>query len=158
MSMAGPASLLAAGSFARLFQALEGEWQLEKFMSDGSRFNGAARFGRLAKDCLRLTETGVLTLHDSRLQAGRTWDWFLRAGGQLEIRYPQEHGGAAYHLLTPVRLDDGRGADGWTGRASHQCAADVYGAEYRLGEDAIVIDHLVRGPKKDYRIEARMRR
>jgi hypothetical protein len=150
----GPASLdAAAGSFARLFHSLEGEWRLEKSMSGGQDFAGTALFARVAGDCLRLTESGVLTLPDSQLQAGRAWDWFLRADGQLEIRYPAENGGGSYHRLTPVR-DGGS----WFGQASHLCAADVYDADYRLGEKAMLIEHLVRGPNKDYRVRAQFSR
>ncbi len=122
-------------------------------MSGGQHFAGTALFQRMAEDCLRLTESGVLTLPDAQLQAGRAWDWFLRPDSQLDIRYPQEHGGAPYHLLTPVR--DG---EGWFGHASHSCAADVYDADYRIGEKAMLIEHLVRGPNKDYRVQARFSR
>ena len=154
MTAGGPASLdAAAGSFARLFQSLEGQWRLQKSMSGGQNFVGTALFARLAADCLRLTESGVLTLPDSQLQAGRTWDWFLRADGQLDIRYPREQGGAPYHLLTPVR--DGAT---WSGQASHLCAADVYEADYRLGEKAVLIEHWVRGPNKHYRVRAQFSR
>jgi hypothetical protein len=159
VNMEGPASLdQAAGSFERLFQTFEGEWRLEKSMSDGSLFTGTAKFERAADNCLSLTESGVLTLPGAQLQAGRAWDWFLRERCSLEIRYPHAHGGGPYHLLTPVRLCDGWGADGWAGSATHLCGADAYLADYSFSEDAILIDHSVKGPKKGYRIEARMRR
>ena len=122
-------------------------------MSGGQQFSGTALFVRLTQDCLRLTETGVLTLPGSQLQAGRAWNWFLRDGGRLEVRYPQEHGGGSYHVLTPVR--DG---ETWFGQASHLCVADVYDADYRLGENAMLIEHAVRGPNKDYRVRAQFSR
>jgi hypothetical protein len=139
-----------AGTFARLFAELAGEWRLQKTFSDGSRFSGHAIFDPIRRNAHAMNEKGVLTLPDGNsLAASRQWDWFLDEDGSLAIAYPADQGGSLYHRLIP------KGSDGaFSGGASHLCAADNYDAEYRFDRASIVIDHRVKGPKKDYRIEA----
>lgn len=150
-----PAGALApAGSFARLFGSLAGEWLLEKTFSDGSAFSGRAFFDTAGRNALALREEGVLALpNGNRLAASRQWDWFLAEDGSLTIGYPADQGGSVYHRFIPAG-----GKNGFTGSASHLCAADTYEAQYRFDEAVIVIDHRVKGPKKDYAITAVMRR
>lgn len=143
-----------AGTFARLFAELAGEWRLEKIFSDGSAFSGRARFDPSGRNAHSMSETGLLKLPDGNsLSASRQWDWFLDEHGSLAIAYPADQGGAIYHRFMPIA---GEGV--FAGSASHLCAADTYQADYRFEEGVIVIDHRVRGPKKDYAIRAVMRR
>jgi hypothetical protein len=142
---------LPAGSFARLFAGLGGDWRLEKTFSDGSAFAGTARFKPAGEAQFLLEEDGVLTLaRGGAVKAFRHWRWVLEANGGLIIAYPTESGGATYHRFLPQRQ-----AGGWSGFASHPCGADIYEAGYLLHDGAILIDHRVKGPRKDYRIEAR---
>lgn len=149
---AGAAAL--AGSFARLFLGLSGEWRLEKIFSDGSAFSGRAVFVPAGGNAYALTEEGVLALAGgNRLAASRAWTWYLARDGSLAIAYPADQGGTLYHSFKP---QSGEGS--WAGMASHSCAADLYEAAYAFAQDRITISHRVTGPRKDYRIEAVMRR
>lgn len=143
-----------AGPFARLFHGLSGEWRIEKIFSDGSAFSGRALFVPAGGNAHSMMEEGVLALAGgNRLAASRSWTWRLKEDGSLVIAYPVDQGGKLYHSFIP------QGGEGsWAGTASHSCAADLYEAAYAFAQDRITISHRVTGPRKDYRIEAVMRR
>ncbi len=149
--MAGAASSFSIGE---RFAGLEGRWRLERRSSDGSHFSGDAVFVRQDDGGYLLREEGRLRLAGGEvLSARREWLWRLTEPGEIEIHYPPEAGGGLYHRFLPFEL-----ADSWTGEADHLCGQDVYRATYRLGEDELVIFHTVKGPAKDYELDARYRR
>ena len=136
------------------FAGLEGKWRLERHSSDGSLFSGSAAFSRLDESVYLLREEGTLRLPGGEtLSARREWTWHLALPDEIEIRYLQEAGGGLYHRFRP-RADAGA----WTGEAEHLCGRDIYCAAYRLDDGELAIDHVVRGPAKNYVLKARYRR
>jgi hypothetical protein len=143
--------MLETDEFAAVFASLEGVWRVEKSFSDGSHFEGTARFEDSGKDSFDFHEEGVLILASAvRLRAGRSWKWQLLGRATMVVRYPEDRGLEIYH-----HIDMTQAPDGWTGSAEHLCVADVYRADYRLKPDEIIIRHEISGPRKALAISAR---
>lgn len=131
---------------AQWLNSLAGRWEVERTATDGSRFAGEAVFAP-GDEGLRLHEAGTLELATgARLAAERSWLWLCPAPGILEIRYPD---GRSYHRFEPA--GDGTAFEGG---AVHLCGADAYEGLYRLEARMLVVRHRVRGPAKDYALEA----
>lgn len=145
------AGVAASCPIGERFAGLEGRWRLERRSSNGPHFSGEAVFSRSDDAGYLLREEGSLRLADGEvLSARREWLWHLTDTGEIEIRYPPDAGGGLYHRFRPFEQNDF-----WTGEADHLCGRDVYRATYRLGEDELVIFHTVKGPAKDYQLDAR---
>lgn len=149
---------LLAGSFGELFGKLAGEWQLTREISDGTRFEGLARFTAISDNSYRLEETGQLYLQKFRsLNAMREWQWILQFGDHLDIRYPAEQGGGMYHHVE-LAIITGPSEKIWQGTARHDCGDDVYIGHYRLAADHLDIGHRINGPNKDLTIKSQFAR
>ena len=132
-------------SFSSYFQKLEGDWNLERKISDGSCFRGVARFSFAERDKLLVAETGKLDMaNGTRLEASRNWIWHLSGEQQLEIFYGEDSQ-RLYHAL-----DLSLSQNGWRGQATHLCEPDTYLGEYIFFDEGFIIKQEVSGPKKDY--------
>lgn len=141
-----------AESFATLFPNFVGSWRLRRRVSNGARFVGTAQFCEADTGSLTLRETGMLRLEAGQpVQAFRDWQWLHTGPRLLEVRYPPQAGGGAYHKVVLCHRRRGKVSE-WYGEASHSCGADTYQGFYRLNSRRLLICHQVNGPQKDYRM------
>ena len=132
--------------FAGYFQSLVGKWTVARTISDGSAFKGDAVFERKTGKQLLLTESGTLELATgASVFATRAWVWHLVSGMVLDINYDETPLRPYHHLKI-----EPEGAGLWQAAASHLCGDDTYDGHYTFSDGRIVVDHTVRGPKKDY--------
>ncbi|MEM7461314.1 MAG: DUF6314 family protein [Pseudomonadota bacterium] len=142
------------GSFEAFYSELSGDWQLTRKISDGSRFEGSARFVEISENSFCLEETGRLVLQNSvSLNAMREWQWIYCGNGLLDIRYSAKNGGGVYHQVELSALENTKGQS-WHGEAIHHCGNDVYAGSYQLAENCLKIRHEINGPKKDLVIKS----
>jgi len=106
---------------------------------------GVARFQRLATGMLKYREEGRVRLADGRAFDGHREYLFERAAGGFVVLFA-EHPPRLFH-----RIEIARDGDALIGSATHRCAPDTYDSLYKfLGDGSFVVQHTVRGPRKDY--------
>ncbi len=142
-------ALHSHGSFEGFFSGLTGDWRLTREISDGSRFEGLARFTDTSPNRYLLQENGQLVLQNSvTLKAMREWQWIYCGNGLLEIRYSAKNGGGTYHQIGLLAFENPEGQL-WQGEAFHHCGNDIYTGLYNLAENSLNIRHEINGPKKE---------
>jgi Family of unknown function (DUF6314) len=135
----------ARAGFSGWFASLPGTWRLKRRYTDGSRFEGTARFLD-AHGTMLLAETGSLRICAGRnLEAARNWAWHLRGADGVHIHFRDPARNYLYHDVQVKAC-----ANGWTGNAGHDCGADHYRGWYRFENDRIVVRQSVLGPHKNY--------
>jgi hypothetical protein len=128
-----------------VFERLEGAWDLDRTIEGNATMTGIAGFTRMETGQLKYREEGRIRLPD-----GQAFD------GHREYVYERSPDGfSVFFAEAPLRLFHGiaivREGDALVGSAGHLCAADQYDSTYRfLADGAFVIEHLVKGPRKDY--------
>lgn len=131
--------------FSGFFENYEGNWQLDRIISDGSRLAGFAKVSRISENLLLFEETGNLEMQGGEVvSANRSWRWETQKNAFLNVYY-DETPLRLYHALELAWFD---GA--WEASAEHRCGEDVYAGEYRFEKNLIEIDQTVKGPNKDY--------
>jgi hypothetical protein len=131
-------------------QGLKGSWRFTRLIDNGARMEGLAVFTPRADGWLHYREDGTMRLPD-----GQTFEAY-----RSYLYAPMAVGFAVYFDEDPPRLfHEITLSDDLTGRAPHQCSADLYESEYRFLEDgSFTVVHAVTGPKKSYRMETFYRR
>jgi len=135
----------AWGTRNDVFDRLAGAWRLDREIPGSAWMRGSATFRRLSDGRLEYAEQGRVRLPDGSVFDGSRRYGFERADG----------GFAVYFAPGPPRLfhrieivDDGAEL---VGTASHLCAADTYHSRYAFRPDgSFLVEHVVRGPRKDY--------
>jgi hypothetical protein len=128
-----------------VFDQLEGAWDLDRTIEGKATMVGVAGFARLETGQLKYREDGRIHLPD-----GQAFD------GHREYVYERSPDGfSVFFAETPLRrfhdIAIVREGDALVGVAGHLCAADQYDSVYRfLADGTFVIEHLVKGPRKDY--------
>ncbi|MBJ2157702.1 DUF6314 family protein [Variovorax sp. IB41] len=128
-----------------VFARLEGAWDLDRTIESKATMTGMAGFTRLETCQLKYREDGRIRLPD-----GQSFD------GHREYVYERSPDGfSVFFAETPLRLFHDiaivREGDALVGAAGHLCVADQYDSIYRfLADGTFVVEHLVKGPRKDY--------
>ena len=128
-----------------VFARLEGAWDLDRTIEGKATMAGMAQFTRLETGQLKYREEGRIRLPD-----GQSFD------GHREYVYERSPDGfSVFFAETPLRLFHdiaiAREGDEFVGTAGHLCVADQYDSAYQfLADGSFVIEHLVKGPRKDY--------
>lgn len=137
--------LASWGTPDTVFDRLEGAWDLDRLIEGKATMAGIARFARLGAGPLKYREEGRIQLPD-----GQAFD------GHREYVYERSADGfSVFFAETPLRLFHAiaivREGDELVGSAGHLCIADQYDSVYRFRADGtFAIEHLVKGPRKDY--------
>lgn len=137
--------LASWGTPDTVFGLLEGAWDLDRLIEGKATMLGTARFTRLDAGSLKYREEGRIHLPD-----GQSFD-----GHREYVFEGIADGFSVYFAETPLRLFHEiaivREGDELVGSAGHLCVADQYDSVYRFRADgSFVIEHLVKGPRKDY--------
>ncbi|MGI9401018.1 MAG: DUF6314 family protein [Rhizobiaceae bacterium] len=144
--------------FHNFFAGLSGEWQLNRQISNGTRFEGSALFSRKSEFSHCLEEKGQLFLQQyNTMNAMRQWQWIWSKEGHLDVKYPVERGGDSYHHVELVLSDTSAGLS-LEGEAIHYCGNDIYAGSYRLAQDRLKISHEISGPNKNLIVDSRYTR
>ena len=129
-----------------IFNALIGEWKLNRTITPGGTFEGTAVFEKKSDTVLEYTEIGVLkTDAGYESEAKRSYEWRLE-GGDIVIYFNDgATKGQRFHALNFTE-----GADA---AADHWCDPDQYDSEYSFADmpNGFTAKHDVKGPRKDYR-------
>ena len=127
-----------------IFEALKGEWSLDRVYSDESTVKGKMVFTPEGDDRYLCEENGINRLGTGvELEAARKYIYELRAG-ILTIIYND-----------PYRMDDVmhelKFDDKGVARHSHPCSSDLYDLTFIFNSDKrIEMHYVVTGDKKDY--------
>jgi hypothetical protein len=140
-----PLPPLAWGTPDTVFDRLEGTWDLDRTIEGKATMRGTARFTRHDSAWLKYREEGRIQLPD-----GQSFD-----GHREYVFEGITDGFSVYFAEMPLRLFHEiaivREGDELVGSAGHLCEADQYNSVYRFRADgSFVIEHLVKGPRKDY--------
>ncbi len=119
-----------------------GNWVLERRIKDRKTGDTAKFIGKAciapAAQGAKYTETGVLTIGGSSVEAVRVYRWDVEDEGSISIYFED---GRFFHKIDP----------GECPAAAHDCAPDVYKGEYDFGQWPIWrLTWHVSGPRKDY--------
>jgi Family of unknown function (DUF6314) len=138
-----------------VFEWLQGEWAFVREVPGHASVRGEVRIAQVDDDTARYEETALVTL----AQGGtlRATQCYLHkrlpppANG-IEVRFCDT--GALFERLEFIPLKDGA----LEARARYVCAADVYESAFVVRGDRLHVEHVVEGPKKDYRVKTVYRR
>lgn len=145
MDSAAFSPLAVWGPPAAVFDRLEGRWRLDRSIAGQATMQGQAAFGRVGADRLHYREQGRVVLASGQAFDGHRDYLFERGEDGFSVLFAEEPP-RLFHRIVLART-----ADAIEGAAGHLCAADQYDSRYRFLEDgAFVIEHRVRGPRKDY--------
>lgn len=126
------------------FNALIGEWTIQRQISPGGVYAGRAIFMQHAEGNLLYKEHGVLTLDNGTvLEPTKQYQWQIEQGA-IAI-YFDDGPTKGTHFQT-LNFSDSKAA-----QAKHFCAPDDYVSAYTFNmPDHFEITHNVSGPKKSY--------
>ena len=134
-----------------VFSALAGTWELSRTIGEWN-FRGSAVFFVSGPDGLRYEENGILAKPDGAdIPASRRYIYRYEAG-RIAI-YFDKRPARIFEILDLKRAPNGN----WEAQAEHACAPDHYASRYAFGPNAIVITHIVRGPRKGYEMVSNYR-
>lgn len=134
-----------------VFSALAGTWELSRIVGDWN-FRGRAVFRAQAPHELRYEENGILAKPDhADIQASRRY--IYRYESDRIVIYFDERPERVFEALELKRAPNGT----WEAEAEHACPPDHYASRYAFARDAIMITHVVRGPRKDYEMTSNYR-
>ncbi|ADU34628.1 DUF6314 family protein [Variovorax paradoxus] len=140
-----PLPPLAWGMPDTVFDLLEGVWDLDRVIEGKATMAGTARFVRLDAGQLKYREEGRIQLPNGQAFDGHREYVFERSPKGFSVFFA-EVPPRLFHDIAIVRE-----GDELVGSAGHLCVADQYDSVYRFRADgSFVIEHLVKGPRKDY--------
>ncbi|HUB18984.1 MAG TPA: DUF6314 family protein [Acidobacteriaceae bacterium] len=142
----------AAGS---VFEWLQGEWAFVREVPGYASVRGEARIAPAGDDAARYEETALVTLaRGGKLRAKQCYlhRRLPRPANGIEVRFC-ETGELFERLEFRARRDGALEA-----RARYVCAEDVYESAFVVRGEQLQVEHVVRGPKKDYRVATTYRR
>lgn len=138
-----------------VFDWLVGEWVFEREVPGYASVRGEARVMAAADGEARYEETAIVSLAQggTRMRATQCY-WFRRLAGPvngIEVRFCDT--GELFERLEFRERADG----GLEARARFLCADDVYESAFVVGpvedgEERLRVEHVVRGPRKDYTV------
>jgi hypothetical protein len=128
-----------------VFNRLEGAWDLDRTIEGKATMVGVAGFTRMETGQLKYREDGRIQLPDGQAFDGHREYVYERSPDGFSVFFA-ENPLRRFHDIAIVRE-----GDALVGAAGHLCAADQYDSVYRFVADgSFVIEHLVKGPRKDY--------
>ncbi len=132
---------------------LVGEWSFERTIRGQGCMTGVAVVEPVGDGRMNYRESGELRLEDGQRLRGEQRYVYERLDQGFAVRF---HGtGELFHR---VMFRWGEGGL-WKASAEHTCKADVYVSEYVFrGDGTFSVEHVVRGPRKDYVIATCYRR
>jgi Family of unknown function (DUF6314) len=134
-----------------VFSALAGTWELSRTVGNWN-FRGSAVFRAEGANELRYEENGILAKPGhADIQASRRY--IYRYEADRIVIYFDERPARIFETLELKHAPNGT----WEAEAEHACAPDHYASRYAFGPDAIMISHVVRGPRKDYEMVSNYR-
>ncbi|MFP5226585.1 MAG: DUF6314 family protein [Acidobacteriota bacterium] len=155
MSQKGFDLRAAGAAVASVFDWLQGDWAFIREIPGYASVRGEAIIAPAGDDAARYQETAQVTL----VQGGtlRATQCYLHRRLQppangIEVRFCET--GELFELLEFHALSDGA----LEARAQYVCAADVYESVFTVRGERLQVEHIVRGPKKNYRAVTTYRR
>jgi Family of unknown function (DUF6314) len=140
---------------ASVFDWLQGTWAFVRQIPGYASVRGEARIAPAGGHAARYEETALVTLaRGGTLRATQCYlhrRLPLPANG-IEVRFCDT--GEVFERLEFRPRGDGA----LEARARFVCAADVYESTFVIRAERLHVDHVVRGPKKNYRVETVYRR
>ncbi|MEM6811941.1 MAG: DUF6314 family protein [Pseudomonadota bacterium] len=134
---------------SKIFQSLEGRWNLDRQITPHGHFSGEAVFSKIDDTSLAYSETGQLSLDsgDTLNDVSKRYIFSLKDEGISVYFDDGPDKGKLFHTLN----FDQSG----TAEADHFCKPDTYHSRYQFHSDvSFVITHDVSGPYKDYKIKS----
>ncbi|MEM8833121.1 MAG: DUF6314 family protein [Pseudomonadota bacterium] len=131
----------------QIFKSFEGQWRLERQIDPHGHFNGTASFSKIDDVTLLYEETGTLSLEAGEVLDDVSKRYLYKLEGDAIAVYFDDgpNKGNIFHRLN--FNDDG------IAQAEHVCYPDQYNSTYTIAsEQAFTIEHIVNGPRKDYKI------
>lgn len=133
------------GAADDVFDRLEGAWALARSIEGKASMSGTAAFIRQPSGLLKYREEGRIRLEDGKEFDGHREYFYERSPGGFTVLFAE----------TPMRVFHGiaivREGDALIGAANHLCIADNYDSRYAFHADgSFVVEHTVKGPRKDY--------
>ena len=136
------------------FRFFAGLWHVDRRIEPGGNFVGEAQFTpRSSMNIMEYQERGWLTTDEGvRTRASRNYLYEKTMSGFL-IRFHDTH--QIFHSVDVAQLAEGISQ----GFAKHQCGDDLYKSTYRFesGKKTFEILHVVKGPRKDYTSNSRLK-
>lgn len=139
----------------KIFNALEGRWELQREIVDIGYVVATASFDRTSATTLHYQEQGTLTLRSGFAgQILKEYIYKLRANDIQIIFADTTAIGNTFLTLQPIK--DGLGA---RAQDTHLCGTDRYHCKYNfVSKDAFLIDIRVEGANKSYVTKTHFRR
>ena len=142
---------LLGAAATSIFHWLLGEWTFLREIPGYASVRGQARIALSADDTARYEETALVTLvHGGTLRATQCYR-FLRLPAPIngiEVRFCATNElfeRLEFHLLADGILE---------ARARFLCAADTYDSLFAIDRERhLHVEHVVQGPRKNYRVE-----
>jgi hypothetical protein len=134
----------------KIFDSLEGAWQLDRVISNYGVADGLAMFNRSSVNYLAYREDVKLKQNESSLvyDAFREYTYFYDES-QDKIQQSFKDGS----LFCELKFTDNNNS---TAAGEHQCSLDLYSAHYNFyDENNFTLSYKVKGPEKDYLITTR---
>jgi hypothetical protein len=140
---------------ASVFDWWLGEWTFVREIPGYASVRGEARVVAAGEDVARYEETAVVSLvQGGTLRATQSYLYRRPAGpvNGFEVFFCGV-GGETGELFERLEFS-GRPDGGLEARARFLCAADVYESVFAVdAEGRLLVEHVVHGPKKDYRVQ-----
>ena len=140
---------------ASVFDWLQGEWAFVREVPGHATVRGEARIVAEGDDTARYEETALVTLtHGGTLRATQCYVHrrLPQPANGIEVRFCDT--GNLFERLEFRALADGA----MEARARYVCAQDVYESSFIVRAERLHVEHVVQGPKKDYRVKTVYRR
>jgi Family of unknown function (DUF6314) len=138
-------------SAREVFSALAGAWELSRSIGEW-KFRGSAVFCAQGPNELRYEENGILSRPGAPdLAAFRSYVYRYEAD-RIAI-YFDERPARIFEILDLSRAPNGN----WEAQAEHLCPPDHYASRYSFAPEAMLITHVVHGPRKDYEMVSHYR-
>ncbi len=138
-----------------VFDWLQGEWAFIREVPGQASVRGEARIAPADDDSARYEETALVTLaHGGTLRATQCYlhRRLPSPANGIEVRFCDT--GELFERLEFRPLKDGS----LEARARYVCAGDVYESAFVVRGERLHVEHVVKGPKKDYRVKTVYRR
>lgn len=134
-------------------EGLLGEWRFERTIRGQGCMTGVAVLEPMGDGRVEYRESGELRLDDGQRLRGEQRYVYERLKQGFAVRF--DGTGELFHRVMFAGAEGGV----WKARAEHRCKADVYVSEYVFrGDGTFEVEHVVRGPRKNYVITTCYRR
>jgi hypothetical protein len=138
-----------------VFDWLRGDWAFTRQIPGYASVRGEAHIAPAGDDVARYEETALVSLAQGGTLRAKQCYLHRRlrppANG-IEVRFCETD-----ELFERLEFHE-RGEGVLEARARFDCAADVYESVFVVRGDRLRVEHVVHGPKKDYRVETVYRR